>query len=32
MQQDGVLKVISGLTTLEEVEEVTGKIKWETNN
>ncbi|OGM89143.1 hypothetical protein A2108_02195 [Candidatus Wolfebacteria bacterium GWA1_42_9] len=28
MQQDGVLKIISGLTTFEEVEEVTGKINW----
>lgn len=28
MQSDGVLKVMSGLTTLEEVESVTGKIAW----
>jgi len=26
MQQDGILKVISGITTLEEVEAVTGPI------
>jgi len=26
MQQDGILKVISGITTLEEVEKVTGQI------
>jgi len=31
MQQDGVLKVIRGVTTFEEVEEVTGKIEWERN-
>lgn len=30
MQQDGVLKVLSGATTFEEVEEVTGKIEWAT--
>jgi type II secretory ATPase GspE/PulE/Tfp pilus assembly ATPase PilB-like protein len=28
MQQDGVLKVLSGITTFEEVEETTGKIEW----
>jgi len=28
MQQDGALKVISGLTTFEEIEGVTGKIVW----
>lgn len=28
MQQDGVLKVISGMTTFEEVEGVAGKIQW----
>lgn len=28
MQQDGILKVLSGVTTFEEVERVTGKIKW----
>jgi type II secretory ATPase GspE/PulE/Tfp pilus assembly ATPase PilB-like protein len=28
MQQDGVLKFISGMTTLEEVEGVAGKINW----
>lgn len=28
MQQDGVLKVISGVTTLEEVEAVTGQIEF----
>jgi type IV pilus assembly protein PilB len=28
MQQDGVLKIITGLTTFEEVEETTGKINW----
>jgi type IV pilus assembly protein PilB len=28
MQQDGVLKVVEGLTTLEEVEGVAGKIVW----
>ena len=28
MQQDGILKVLSGLTTLGEVERITGKIKW----
>ena len=27
MQQDGILKVISGITTLEEVEKLTGTIK-----
>lgn len=31
MQQDGVLKVISGMTTFEEVERVTGGIGWSTN-
>jgi len=29
MQQDGVLKVISGITTFSEVEAVTGEINWE---
>ena len=29
MQQDGVLKVIQGMTTFEEVEAVTGTISWE---
>ncbi len=28
MQEDGVLKIISGVTTFEEVEEVTGPIAW----
>ncbi|BCX15835.1 MAG: hypothetical protein KatS3mg098_064 [Candidatus Parcubacteria bacterium] len=28
MQQDGVLKFATGLTSLEEVESVTGKINW----
>lgn len=28
MQEDGVLKVLSGTTTFEEVEEVTGPIVW----
>ena len=28
MQQDGVLKVIQGITTFEEVEAVTGTIAW----
>jgi len=28
MQQDGVLKIITGLTTFEEVEGTTGKIVW----
>jgi len=26
MQEDGILKVLSGITTFEEVEEVTGTI------
>ena len=29
MQQDGILKVILGVTTFEEVEGVTGAIKWQ---
>jgi type II secretory ATPase GspE/PulE/Tfp pilus assembly ATPase PilB-like protein len=29
MQQDGILKVITGMTTLAEVESVTGEIVWE---
>lgn len=29
MQQDGVLKVLSGMTTFEEVESVTGPIEWQ---
>ncbi|MFA6136271.1 MAG: GspE/PulE family protein [Candidatus Paceibacterota bacterium] len=28
MKQDGVLKLISGLTTLEEIEDVAGKVEW----
>ena len=28
MQEDGILKVIKGITTLAEVEEITGPIKW----
>ncbi|MGB9608791.1 MAG: GspE/PulE family protein [Minisyncoccia bacterium] len=28
MQQDGILKVISGITTFEEVESATGPINW----
>jgi len=28
MQEDGLLKVLSGLTTFEEVEKITGPIKW----
>jgi len=28
MQQDGILKVISGMTTFEEVEGITGPIAW----
>ena len=27
MQQDGILKVISGITTMEEVEKLTGPIQ-----
>ncbi len=29
LQQDGILKAISGLTTIEEVESITGPIKWQ---
>jgi type II secretory ATPase GspE/PulE/Tfp pilus assembly ATPase PilB-like protein len=29
LQQDGILKAISGITTLKEVEEITGTLKWE---
>jgi len=28
MQTDGILKVFSGVTTLDEVERVTGPLKW----
>ncbi len=28
MQQDGILKVLAGLTTLKEVEETTGAVEW----
>ncbi|MDD5710569.1 MAG: GspE/PulE family protein [Candidatus Colwellbacteria bacterium] len=28
MQEDGILKVLAGITTLDEVEKVTGSIKW----
>lgn len=28
MQQDGILKIINGLTTIEEVESATGPIEW----
>jgi len=28
MQQDGVLKVLSGITTFEEIEGITGPIEW----
>ena len=28
MQQDGILKVISGITTFEEVEGITGPLEW----
>ncbi|MDO8585232.1 MAG: GspE/PulE family protein [bacterium] len=28
VQQDGILKALQGLTTLEEVQSATGKIKW----
>jgi len=28
MQQDGILKVLEGITSFEEVEEATGKITW----
>lgn len=28
MQEDGVLKVLQGVTTIEEVESATGKIEW----
>ncbi len=28
MQQDGILKVLTGMTTFEEVEGVTGPLKW----
>ena len=28
MQEDGILKVIVGMTTFDEVEEVTGQIEW----
>lgn len=31
IQQDGVLKVISGTTTFEEIENVTGPIEWTIN-
>ncbi|MDP3953282.1 MAG: GspE/PulE family protein, partial [bacterium] len=31
MQEDGVIKALSGLTTLEEVEKVTGPINWPTS-
>jgi type II secretory ATPase GspE/PulE/Tfp pilus assembly ATPase PilB-like protein len=30
LQQDGILKVLAGLTSLEEVESVTGPISWTT--
>ena len=29
MQQDGILKVLSGVTTLDEVGEITGDINWD---
>ena len=29
MQEDGILKVLTGMTTFEEVESVTGPIEWE---
>jgi type IV pilus assembly protein PilB len=32
LQQDGILKAISGITTLKEVEENTGSLKWEESN
>ena len=28
LQQDGILKVITGITTFEEVEHVTGSLPW----
>jgi type II secretory ATPase GspE/PulE/Tfp pilus assembly ATPase PilB-like protein len=28
MQEDGILKVVLGITTFKEVEDVTGKIEW----
>jgi type IV pilus assembly protein PilB len=28
MQEDGILKALAGITTLDEVEKVTGSIKW----
>lgn len=31
MQEDGILKVLEGITTLEEVESATGPIVWEEN-
>lgn len=31
MQEDGILKVVSGMTTFEEVEDATGKIEWSRN-
>lgn len=32
MQQDGILKVISGITTFDEVEGATGGIEWDNSN
>ncbi|MCL5733898.1 MAG: type II/IV secretion system protein [Patescibacteria group bacterium] len=32
LQQDGILKAITGITTLQEVEENTGSLKWEESN
>ena len=28
MQQDGILKIINGITSVEEVESVTGPLEW----
>ncbi|MBI2025006.1 MAG: hypothetical protein HYT03_02905 [Candidatus Harrisonbacteria bacterium] len=28
MQQDGILKVMSGVTTFDEVENLTGPLRW----
>jgi len=28
LQEDGILKAISGITTLEEVQRITGQIPW----
>jgi type II secretory ATPase GspE/PulE/Tfp pilus assembly ATPase PilB-like protein len=28
LQEDGMLKVLKGITSIEEVEEVTGSVDW----